>query len=94
MTTTIPNDPRVDRISPADTPENVDLAGLPSEDPSQYIQSVLDRAAELQDDVVIALLVRARDASDSGRRIPLEDFLTQQGIDVAQLETELDSEEE
>jgi hypothetical protein len=97
VTTTIPEEPRVDHISPRDVPENVDLAGPTgpsSPDSSRYIRSVLDRAAAIQDDLAIALLVRVRDANDSGNRMPLEDFLAQQGVDVAELEAELDAEDE
>lgn len=95
MTTILRDDGlRVDHISLQETPENVDLAGPGSPNAWQFVQSVLDRVAEIQDDLVIDLLVRLRDQGDTGRRMPLEEFLEQQGVDVAELEAELDSEDE
>lgn len=93
MATMTESETRTDVIRGTCVPENVDLAGLPTVDAAKFVQSVLDRAAEAQDDLAIALLVRAR-SERSGGRISLERFLEGQGFDIAELEAELDSEVE
>jgi len=91
--------PRVDRISFDEIAENIDLAGrAPSPEALHvFFQRVLDQLAEMLergDDLAIDLLVQLRDERDTGRRIPLEEFLEQRGLDVSQLESELDAEDE
>jgi hypothetical protein len=76
------------------TPENVDLAGPASPDAWRFVRSVLDRAAEIHDDLALDLLVRTRDEHGPGRRVPLERLLEARGFDVPGLERELDAEGE
>lgn len=46
-----------------------------------FVVEALDRA----DDMVIALEIRIREASDSGERTELNDFIREQGYDPAEL---------
>ena len=46
-----------------------------------FMVEALDRA----DDMVIALEIRVRDASDSGERTELNDFIREQGYDPTEL---------
>lgn len=83
----------VEQIDRSHLPENVDIAGGPSPESWRFVQSVLDRAAEAHDDLAIELLVRTRDER-KGEMLALEAFLEGQGFDVAELERELDAEDE
>jgi hypothetical protein len=49
---------------------------------------VLDPAAGARDDLAVALLVRAGDKRGRGQSTPLETFLEQHGVGVAELEAE------
>jgi MoxR-like ATPase len=92
MTTTVDAGVRVDVIRIDELPDNVNLAWASSARASRFIQSVVDRAAEREDDVAIALLVRARTERGARARMPLESLLERHGFDVTELESELDAE--
>lgn len=93
MAKMLDTEPRIDRIDAASPPANVSLAGPRSPEAPKFVRSVLDRASDIHDDLAIALLVRARDERESDR-VALEPFLELLGIDVAELERELDAEHE
>lgn len=72
-------------LAPAPLPESATVTRRsPEADIQAAIAAVVlavEEHAELVDDLDIALHVRMRDSADSGERIPLEDFMRQEGYD-------------
>jgi len=97
MVTTIHRDPEqlFDRVLDLEeSSESADLAGGANISPEAwraFFKSYL-RVLQRQDDLQIALTVRARDAHDTGVRWDLNAFLEARGFDVAELEAEIDAE--
>lgn len=58
-----------------------------ADDARDAYAAVLVEALDRADDMLIALEIRLRQASDSGERTELEDFIREQGYDPAALGT-------
>jgi len=69
-----------------------DTATLTEPRPDDEIQSsiaeVVRHSADLLEDLAIAVEVRTRMAEDTGARIPLADFIRQEGFDPADFDVE------